>query len=173
MADRSTVFADLLLQSSRPLFGFIYSLVQNLSDAEDIYQETALVLWRKFDEFTPGTNFTAWAMRVARLSVLKQVSAKRKERLYFSDELIDSIAQTCLNKVEGERGLRASVLENCLEKLADKDKKLIAKCYAPDRNYSEIASSEGRTLNSLYQAVSRIRKSLFECVERTVALESR
>lgn len=171
MTDKSTIFADLLLANRRNLFGFIFSLVQNLSDAEDIYQETAIVLWQKFDDFTPGTNFSAWAMRVAHHRVLKHVNTKRKQRLFFSEGLLESIADAYQREATGEGNRRADALATCIEKLSEKDRQLVTRCYSPDRNYAEIARSQGRTINAIYQAINRIRKSLFACVERAMALE--
>lgn len=173
MTDKSAIFAELLLESRRDLFGLIYSLVQNLADAEDIYQDTALVLWKKFDEFTIGTNFSAWAMRVAHLRVLKHAAAKRNQRLLFSDALLDSISQAYQRGTVGEGNRRAEALDLCLQKLSVRDRRLVTRCYAPDRNYAEIAQSEGRTIGAIYQAIDRIRKSLFSCVERSLAMESR
>jgi RNA polymerase sigma-70 factor, ECF subfamily len=175
MAEKSAIFAELLLESRRDLFGLIYSLVQNLPDAEDVYQDTALVLWQKFDDFTLGTNFSAWAMRVAHLRVLKHAAAKRKQRLFFSDALLESISQAYQRDAAGaDRGNRRSeALENCLQKLSARDRRLVTRCYAPDRDYADIAQSEGRTVGAIYQAVDRIRKALFACVERTLAMEGR
>ena len=38
---------------------------------EDVFQAANLVLWRKFDQFEPGTNFFAWACQIIRYEVLK------------------------------------------------------------------------------------------------------
>lgn len=173
MSPKSALFAELLLESRRDLFGLIYSLVQNLPDAEDIYQETALVLWQKFDEFSIGTSFSAWAMRVAHLRVLKHADAKRKQRLFFSDGMLDLISQAYQRESASEGSRRAEALAMCMQKLSPKDRSLVTRCYAPDRNYADIAQSEGRTIGAIYQAVDRIRKALFACVERSLALEGR
>ncbi len=172
MTDNSTLFADLLLKSRRDLFGFIYSLVQNLPDAEDVYQETAIILWQKFDDFTPGTNFSAWAMRVAHFRVLKLVEAKRRQRLFFSEELLESIAEAYQRESAGNGNRRAEAQAVCLEKLTTSERRLVKRCYSPGRNYAEIARAEGRTIGAIYQAMNRIRKALFACVERTLALEA-
>ena len=58
-------FGELLAECHRDLFTFIYSLVQHHADAEDVYQQVAVVLWKKFDTFEIGTNFAAWATTVA------------------------------------------------------------------------------------------------------------
>jgi RNA polymerase sigma-70 factor (ECF subfamily) len=173
MNDKSQIFADLLLKSHRDLFGFIYSLVQNLQDAEDVYQETTAVLWQKFDDFTLGTSFSAWAMRVAQLRVLKYAAARRRDRLFFHDDLLNSIAEAYQRDATDRSNRRADALAGCLEKLSDKERRLVMRCYAPDRNYADIARQEGRTVGAIYQALNRIRKALYACIERSMALESR
>ena len=42
-----------LRQHQTQLFGYIYSLVRDLDDADDLFQQTSLVLWDKFDQFDP------------------------------------------------------------------------------------------------------------------------
>ena len=49
--DRQAEFAALLRQHQTQLFGYIYSLVRDLDDADDLFQQTSLVLWDKFDQF--------------------------------------------------------------------------------------------------------------------------
>ena len=63
-------FMRLFLQSERRILGFILSLVPNLSDAEDLMQETCSIMWSKIDQFEPGTDFTAWGISIARYRVL-------------------------------------------------------------------------------------------------------
>ena len=40
-----------LARHQSQLFGYIYSLVRDLDDADDLFQQTSLVLWDKFDQF--------------------------------------------------------------------------------------------------------------------------
>jgi RNA polymerase sigma-70 factor (ECF subfamily) len=47
--DPKTEFAELLRRHQTQLFGFIYSLLRDLDDADDLFQQTSLVLWDKFD----------------------------------------------------------------------------------------------------------------------------
>ena len=87
-AQRKRQFAELLHEHHRDLFNFIYSLVQHHADAEDVFQQTTLVLWRKFDDFVMGTNFAAWATRVAHLTARDFVRSRRRHAVSFSDELL-------------------------------------------------------------------------------------
>ena len=54
----------------RMVYGYILSLVPNWADADEILQETNIRLWEEFEKFQPGTNFAAWAIRVAHFQVL-------------------------------------------------------------------------------------------------------
>lgn len=51
-------FTRLLVQNQKRIMGLILALVPNGPDADDILQETCAVLWRRFVEFEPGTNFS-------------------------------------------------------------------------------------------------------------------
>ena len=64
---------------------------------------------------------------------------------------------------------RLEALGHCLDKLTDWELKLLKQCYAVDRDYRRIAESEGKTIAAIYKAISRIRKSLFLCVQRALA----
>ena len=55
----------LLTQHQRRIFAYIYTLVPNRTDAEDILQETSLIICEKFHDFKPGTDFVAWACQIA------------------------------------------------------------------------------------------------------------
>src|SRR2546430_12593207 len=72
MADDPTNEADarkrlmvLMTRHQRQIFSYIYVLVPNRSDAEDLLQETSLVICEKFHEFREGTDFVAWACQIA------------------------------------------------------------------------------------------------------------
>ena len=49
-------FVSLLTRYQQRVYLFILSLVPDRADAEDVLQETNLVLWQKFDDFTPGSD---------------------------------------------------------------------------------------------------------------------
>ena len=68
--DRKAEFAAQLGRHQGQLFGYIHSLVRDLDDADDLFQQTSLVLWDKFDQFDASRSFVCWACGVARYEVL-------------------------------------------------------------------------------------------------------
>jgi RNA polymerase sigma-70 factor (ECF subfamily) len=145
--------------------------VPNPVEAEEILQETNLVIWRKCDTFREGTNFLAWASQIARYEVLKHRERWRRDRLHFSDEFVQRIA------VEAERDAetldrRRHALMACLSKLRKEDRDLIRRRYSPGENGKSVAEFLGRPVNSVYQSLGRIRRRLLECVRRRLATEA-
>jgi RNA polymerase sigma-70 factor, ECF subfamily len=162
-------FAELLREAHHELFGFIFAMLQNRADAEDIYQQTSMVLWRKFATFEPGTNFVAWAIRVAQFEIKDYVKARRRRKVFFNDEILDAIAERYQAESSEFRERRLEALANCIDKLSERDRNLLNNCYAVERDYSKIARAEGKTLGAVYQAICRIRKALHMCVQRSLA----
>jgi len=170
-SQRLQVFGELLAECHRELFAFIYSLVQHHADAEDVYQKVAILLWEKFDTFEIGTNFAAWATTVAHYTSRDFIRSRRRNALTFSDEVIDSIAAAYTSRQSWGSADTSEALELCLKKLPEKDRRLVEGCYSLNKSFASIAQEESRTIGAIYQAICRIRKSLYACVKRTLAQE--
>jgi len=158
----------LLTQHQRRIFAYIYTLVPNRTDAEDILQETSLIICEKFSDFEPGTDFVAWACQIAywRVRYARQKFARSK--VIFQQEIVDALAQTAF-EMKAEMDDRHVALAHCLEKLPTRDRDLVLTRYEPGSGVPEAASRSGRTLEAAYKALARIRKLLLDCVSNQLA----
>src|SRR4051812_41613851 len=84
----------LFLRHAGVLRGFILGLLPDHNHAEDVFQEVFLTVTRKADEFTPGTNFLAWARTVARLKVLEAWRASRSSPHPLSPEAMEALIES-------------------------------------------------------------------------------
>src|SRR5260370_38282020 len=84
---RQAEFASCLREIQTRLYGYIHSLARDLNDTDDLFQQTALILWKKFDEFDSRRSFFSWACGIARLEVVNFLRSRARQRLYFSDDL--------------------------------------------------------------------------------------
>jgi RNA polymerase sigma-70 factor, ECF subfamily len=162
-------FAEHLARHQGQLLGYIYSLVRDLDDAEDLFQQTSLVLWDKFDQFDRSRSFVTWACGVARNEVRRFLRSRSRDRLYFGDELSLALieAQETLEQERLEE--RRGVLAGCMKKLRERDKDLLEACYARSAGVREVALARGRSAQSVHNSLRRIRRALFECVHRSLA----
>lgn len=165
-------FVQLFTKSQRRLFLFILAQVNNLADAEEILQDTNVIIWSKFHQFQLGTSFFAWAGKIATYEILKYREKKRVGRLQFSDEFISRVAAEAI-EINDELEQRREALSECLHRLKADDRELIQARYAPGENGLKVAELLGRPANSVYQSIGRIRKVLFDCVTRRLTAAAR
>jgi RNA polymerase sigma-70 factor, ECF subfamily len=163
-------FLRLFLENERRIYAFIVSILPNLSDAEDVLQETSLILWQKFSQFEIGTDFVAWACRVAQLRVMKFYEKRGRSKLQFDAAALEAVA----NEAIGMAPLledRHHALAQCLEALNPRDRDLLQRRYADDASPQQIAGQVGRSIHAIYKALSRIHDGLMECVRRRMSKE--
>jgi RNA polymerase sigma-70 factor, ECF subfamily len=161
-SERVDEFVRLLGQSERRIYLFVMSMVPYWSDAEEIIQETNLLLWREFDRFQPGTNFAAWACRIALNQTLAWRKRKRRDRLVFSPEFLEVVAEEMA--VEAERlEERSRALADCIEKLTGQQRVLLRSRYGEGWEVDAIGSELGRSKDAVYRSLSRIRHTLYNC----------
>src|SRR5258705_12757162 len=132
----------LMTRHQRQIFSYIYTLVPNRYDAEDLLQETSLVICEKFDGFEEGTDFVAWACQIAywRIRYARQKFARSK--VVFHQELVDALAQTAATMPE-EMDERHEALAQCLQKLHARDRELVLTRYEPGSGVSAAAQRSG------------------------------
>jgi RNA polymerase sigma-70 factor (ECF subfamily) len=166
---QKAAFAEFLRQDQSRLYGYIHSLVRDLNDADDLYQQTTLILWKKFDEFDRARSFFAWACGVARFEVANFLRARGRKRLYLSDDLNLQLIDAQADLTNAELEDRRDALVRCIDKLRQRDRELLTECYGDDAGVHQAADRRGRSPQSVYNSLRRIRRVLFECIARTLA----
>lgn len=169
---RQEQFMELLANCQSRVMACIYSLVHNMQDTEDVYQEACLLMWRKFDTYQPGTQFVKWACSIAYLKV-KDYLRQQRSGVHFDEEFVGHFAawEAALPPNSGSHRMQA--LYACMERLSEADRDLLELRYWEPKTVVEIARELGRTPQSVCNSLGRIRGQLMECVERTVSAEDR
>jgi RNA polymerase sigma-70 factor (ECF subfamily) len=161
-------FDRLLRRYHTQLLGYIHSLVRDLGDAEDLFQETMMTLWQKFATFDRQQCFFAWSCGVARFKVMNYLRARGRNRLYFSDDLNLQLVNAHVNFGRDEFEARQSALGPCIQKLRERDRELLRICYGVAQGVTQAAQGAGRSPQSVHNSLRRIRRALFECIRRTL-----
>ena len=166
--DRNKQLMLLMTQHQRRIFAYIYTLVPDRHHAEDLLQETSLVICEKFNEFELGTDFVAWACQIAWWRVRAAQQKFARSKVLFDQELLEAVAQTAA-ELSDELSERHVALELCLHKLPPRDREMILLRYEPGCGVEEAARRAGRSMDAAYKALNRIRKLLFDCVTHQLA----
>ena len=128
MAQSEKEFVYQLTDWQNRLFGYLVTLLSNTHDARDVLQETNLVLWRKMEDFQPGTDFGAWARKCAYFQALAFLRDRKRDRHLFDDDVLALLASEDAGDA-GDENERRLALRDCLACLPDKHRQLIDKRY--------------------------------------------
>jgi RNA polymerase sigma-70 factor (ECF subfamily) len=86
-------FAELVRRHERRIYGVVYRMSGNPSDADDLAQEVFLTAWRAIGSFRRGSSFYTWLYRIAvnlSLTFLRK-KAREKDRAAFDENLAVAI----------------------------------------------------------------------------------
>jgi RNA polymerase sigma-70 factor (ECF subfamily) len=169
--DNLQEYVKLMTDHQGNLRAFIVSLMPGSPDVADVLQETNAALWLKRSCFEHGTNFIAWAFKIARYEVMRQRDrTKRLGRIVFSDEMIEMLTE---RDVSDKPDARLAALDNCLQKLTEDQRRLLEERYTPGHSLEKYAVDTGQSAGSLRMALLRVRGILKDCIEKTLSIEAR
>jgi RNA polymerase sigma-70 factor, ECF subfamily len=152
------------------LYVYILTLLADTEAADDVLQEANLVLLRKAGEFAEGTNFNAWAYRIARVQCMAYWKTRSRDRLILDEEILLGIANRLESRL-AEVDARTRALRKCLGTLHERQRELLEHRYSTGRSVKEIAVARGQPEASISQMLYRIRTALSRCISLRLASE--
>lgn len=169
-SDRYDEFVRLYTAHARRLYGFLFAILPHEADADDVFQETSRVLWEKFADFQSGTDFFAWACRVARFQALAFRQRQARSRVKFSDEFVAAVADQMIDD-SPLADAQHQALAHCFSELKPRDQEMLRLRYQEGSSVRDVAAKLGRKVDAIYKALSRLHDALLDCVTRKLRQE--
>jgi len=161
-ADES--FVQLLTAEQFKLLRYIAVLLGDPEAARNVLQDTNLVLWRKASEFQPGSNFSAWARKVAYWEVRAYVRDEKRDRHVFSEEVIEQLAEHSTDEPY-DAEMRVS-LRHCLQHISKSNLNILQKRYEEGMSISALAKQFGKSDSAMKVGLLRLRRALLKCIRQ-------
>ena len=161
-------FVEYFVRDQGRIYAYIATLLPNRGDAEDVFQQTSLTLWRKWEEYDFKHDFVTWACGIAHNLVRNFLRSSSRGRVTFTDQVLDSISNDSM-EADRFREERMGALRSCIESLPRAEIDLVEKCYTGPETIRVIAEKIQIAPSALYQRLHRIRRALMDCVERRLA----
>ena len=170
-------FALLLQRYRAPLVNFLYRMVRERAEAEDLAQEVFLRVYRARKDYVPSAKFTTWLFRIATNLALNSVRDNRYQRLEVSidapvttdaedgDERTLDVAEKHPN-IEQHliEEARRKMIRRAVEKLPEKQRAAVLLHKYQELDYNEIAKilgcSESALKSLLFRAYETLRVEL-------------
>jgi RNA polymerase sigma-70 factor (ECF subfamily) len=153
------------------IYAYVLTLVPNLHDADDLFQEALTVMWRKFDQFEPGTNFMGWATRIVQFLVLDYRRHRARSRqIQLSDQVLEVLAEQ-MPAVQDRMADRLELLKRCMSRLDDRAKRLVKMRYERNTPIREMAPILELSIRQIQRTLASINGILLRCMRRNLSME--
>jgi RNA polymerase sigma-70 factor (ECF subfamily) len=163
-------FARLIARHQRGIQSYIFANVPNWNDCDEVWQETCVRLWSEFGKYQPNSNFVGWAIRVAHFEVLTWRKKAVRSKVIFSQDFVDAIAADANRFASEGAQERLNALDQCLENLNSRHRKLLQDFYAPNSQVRLVAAMMDCSVEAVYKTLQRVRKMLRKCIQERLGL---
>jgi RNA polymerase sigma-70 factor, ECF subfamily len=163
-------FTRLWTEAQPVVDAYLQAAVPDFHQAEDLLQEVAVVLLRKFPEYDSARSFIGWALGVARFEVLNARRDYARSRLFYEPEALERLSEVC-EELAPELELRSRALRECMDKVEGRARELLRLRYEETLKPTSIAAQLGLAVVAVRVMLSRTRASLRQCIERKVKQE--
>ncbi|MCE9555665.1 MAG: sigma-70 family RNA polymerase sigma factor [Planctomycetes bacterium] len=170
MADQAD-FLRLFMAHQGEIRTFVRALVSDPNDVDDVCQDIATILWKKFDQYDPSRRFGAWARGVAVHEIDYFRRKSRRRPIPFSIETIEAIRGEFDRREPQPTSRLMQFVEDCLRRLTARARQMFALRYEQGQSVAEIARELSSAEPAIYKALGRYRQQLRECVEQKAARE--
>jgi RNA polymerase sigma-70 factor (ECF subfamily) len=170
-SDRKRQFTQRFVRNQHRVFAFIVTLLPDRNEAEEAFQETSLLLWERWDEFDPEREFVPWACAFAFNVVRNRRKKNRRSPTALSEDVLAAVAET-RHRTEELLQLRRQALSTCVADLPSEARDLVKRCYWSGDTFQTVAETLKMAPQTLYKRLQRIRRTLFECINRKMAGEA-
>jgi RNA polymerase sigma-70 factor, ECF subfamily len=148
-------FSELVKKYLKPVYNFIFRLVNSRAAAEDLTQETFLKAWKNFKKYDPDKKFKTWIFTIAKNTAFDYF--KKKKEITFST-FTDDDGDNWLENIEDENFLPDEILEQkniaeeldaILEKLPLHYRAILLLHYKEEFSLHEIAEVLSEPYNTI------------------------
>ena len=150
--------------------GYINAVVADFQEAEDLLQNVAVILLRKFPEYDAQRPFVAWAIGIAKREVLMARRHHARNFLCYQADLLERISEA-YQELAPEFEDRSRALRDCLRSVKGRAGELLRLRYEELLKPNAIATRVGIAVVAVRVMLSRTRATLRECIERKLKLQ--
>ncbi len=143
--------------------------------AEDIVQEAAIIAFEKIDQFTPGSNFSAWLAEIVRRCALNHRRKTQQRRTFAADPAAlgqmnhhatptEASPIAASGQILADQASFDDELAAALQALGDEARSCLLLRIVDKLTYSEISAllkiPEGTAMSHVHRSKAALRKRL-------------
>jgi RNA polymerase sigma-70 factor (ECF subfamily) len=167
-SDPQLAFTRQFVTAQPALHGFLMSLVHDPHAADDLLQDLAERMWRKFGDYDERRPFVAWGIGFARLLAMEWRRRQQHLPLPLDEETLDLLASEAADQATHHDD-RLDALRGCLKQLTDRQRAALRLRYQDELPVKAIARQWNRTQMAVYKMLKHVHRTLLDCISETLA----
>ncbi|MEM8947527.1 MAG: sigma-70 family RNA polymerase sigma factor [Planctomycetota bacterium] len=173
MTDRSQkLFETLVRENEGMLTSYLHAFVRDSGTVDDLFQETLITAWRRFDDFDQSQPLGPWLRGIA-FNLTRNAARKRARDFLVVGDDVAEIVEGAIAQVETLPGDtwrdRLKALKQCVDNLPERSQRLIEERYEAGESAETISVRTGLQPATIRKRLQRLRQTLAECIESRVA----
>lgn len=169
-------FADLVREFQRPVRAFVASRSVPGVEIDEIAQRVFVTVFRRLDQFEPGTRFLAWLLSIAHHELLAETTRLKRRADYHTRYIPYVLALEVERRNQShptEEQLQAKMqfLQECVQSMRPADQEMIRWRYQEEAALTEIANRTARSLGAIKKHLHTLRRKLHDCIQSKLVAE--
>jgi len=151
------------------LLAYIRATIHDPGTVDDIFQETMIVAWRRFDDYDRSRPLAVWLRGIVRKLIVAHYSKRGKGPMYCDEAVLEALDRRLVH-IDNRKGDtwtdKIAALDVCIDHLPDPLRRCVELFYRNNCKTEEIARRMDTTREAVKKRLQRARRLLAECLRR-------
>ena len=148
-------------ETARSVYSFIFSVLKDPHESEDVMQETFLAVWEHAGDYVPYGKPLAWVFTIARRLCYMRLREKKRQETLEDGEIDD----TGVPQPQLEQTAERTALLQALDQLNETERQIVLLYAAAGMKHREIAQvlnmPQATELSKYSRSVKKLQKMLY------------
>ena len=170
--DPKDAFEVLVRENGGMLTAFLRASLPSAAVADDIWQETMLTAWRRWDDYDRSRPFGAWLRGIASMNVLAWNRKNARGHVLCDGATLEYFEQEFhrVHQLSGDTfDIKLVALRDCIDALPEHYQETVRLRYEHDLMPAAIADRLAGKTEAVKKQLQRAKAMLFECITRKLA----
>ena len=170
------VFEVLVREHAAMLRAFIGATVADDSAADDLWQDTMLTAWRRWDDYDRDRPFGAWLRGIASKKILAWNRKCAGGPIGCDEAALDHFQQVFgrIQRLSGDTfHEKLEALRECVGALPEAYREIVRLRYSEELMPAKVAERQSMKLDTVKKRLQRAKSILFDCINRKLELSAK
>lgn len=161
-------YAEIIERYQTKLFIYLYRLIGDREEAEDILQDVFIKTYRNLNSFDTSRKFSSWIYRISHNEAVNYIKRKSLRRFIPWEDITatkDKLEMSSVEEGVDKAWMRKETnqeIDQAISRLSFKYRQVLVLRYYSDKSYEEISEILGRPVNTVGTLINRAKKKLAE-----------